>query len=83
MFIPERERRVDMKKKMTLWDKLKIAVLWFVNGSGVMVDCSNCKSTRIRYKEGQQTSDGIYTSKYVCLSCGASAENVEVWRTKK
>jgi hypothetical protein len=68
-----------MKKKHSLLTKLKVCWYWlFVHGDGINVNCGVCKSTKLTILESSKEGN-IYTSKYLCRDCGATAENKEIW----
>ena len=56
-----------MKKKFPLWMKVKFIIYWFkeFKGTGTIVTCGKCKSTKVTFQEGHQEGN-IYKSKYIC-----------------
>lgn len=71
-----------MKSKSSL--KTKLQVVWFFlfkHGEGIMVNCGVCRNTRLTLLESHQDGN-TYFSKYKCRSCGAIAENKEVWEVR-
>ena len=72
------------KRKLKLWTKIKFALFWifkYTYGSGTIVNCGNCKSLRIIFRNSKQEGN-IYTSEYVCKDCGAVGKCTEVWSDK-
>ena len=70
-----------MKKQMTLKEKFQFFQYVFFNKeiNHVSVNCHYCKSTNIKFNNGEEFGNNQYRSEYACQACGAKAINIEDW----
>lgn len=72
-----------MKRKLTLYDKLRIFKMWMKeHGNALIESCLYCKSTKVRRVDYTE-QDSIYKAKYECLECKATADVAENWQLPK
>lgn len=78
-----------MKKQMNILRRLKVCWVYFktVDSHFLGEYCPYCYSHRIKNVDPQDTysemdNSHVYTSTYVCMSCGAVADTKETWSSK-